>query len=377
MKRGLLGFFFASIFVVGLILGCNESRAGQAGGEPSSISGPATVAAPSPGPQPAGPARAVQAATTDKEDKGKPVDGPQILVTKAYHDFGGIGPGTYHSCEFTFKNVGTKTLKIENIQSTCGCSVPKLEKNDYEPGESGKIEVRFHAPSVNGETKKQLYIISNDPSNSRAQLELRAFVEVKVVAEPTEVSLRFDKPNAGLGSITIKSTDQQPFAITKFTTAPTGVMSCEIDPSKKATEFTLNPVVNMDVLSKNLSGVISIEVDHPQGGTQMVRYAATPKYEISRPRIILQNVKPGQKEQKEVVITSHYGDSLKIARSSSRTGLMKIAKQEIKDNALTLTVEITMPEKEASNRRYFSDELIVQFDNSEEVVIRSSGWFQN
>jgi hypothetical protein len=377
MKRGLLGCFFVFILGIGLILGCNESRAGQAAAEKPTISEQAAAAAPSPGPQPAGPAKA--AAQASEADKNKPesADGPKILVTKAFHDFGEIGPGTYHTCEFTFKNVGTKTLKIENIQSTCGCSVPQLKKNDYEPGESGTVEVRFHSPTINGETKKQLYIISNDSSNPRALLELRAFVAVKVQTEPTEVSLQLNKPNAGLGKITVKCTDNQPFAITKFSTSPDGVMSCAVDPQKKATEFVLEPQVNLEMLSKNPMGVMTIEVDHPQGGAQLVRYQALPKYEVSRPRIILQNVKPGQKEQKEVVITSHYGDSLKIAKSSSRTGLMKVGKQEIKENALTLTIEITMPEKEASGRRYFSDELTIQFDNSEEVVIRASGWFQN
>jgi hypothetical protein len=373
MKRGLLGCYFAVFAILGLILGCNESSAGQSVSAQPSASESVLASQPSPGPEPAGSAKPAE---IKKEDKAEPTDGPKILVTNAYHDFGNVGPGTYHTCEFTFRNVGTKTLKIENVQSTCGCSVPKLEKNDYEPGESGKVEVRFHAPTVKGETKKQLYIISNDVSNPRAQLELRAFVDVKVEVEPEEFSLFLNKPNAGLGPITIKCTDNRPFAITKVS-SPQEAITCEFDPKKKATEFTLTPKANLELLSKAPTGVLTIDVDHPLGGTLMVRYNTLPRYEINRPRIILQNIKPGYKEQKEVVITSHYGDSLKIAKSSSRTGLMKIVKQEIIDNALHLTIEISVPEQEAANRRYFSDELTIQFDNSEEAVIRASGWFKN
>ena len=90
--------------------------------------------------------------------------GPKILVTKEFHDFGDIGPASNHTCEFNFQNVGSEMLVIEKVQSTCGCSVPQLKKNDYAPGESGTVEVRFHSPSNKGETKKQLYILSNDPS---------------------------------------------------------------------------------------------------------------------------------------------------------------------------------------------------------------------
>lgn len=372
MKRGLLGFLFVLIFGLGLIFGCNESMAGQSDTGKISVKQETPTAAPSPGPAPAGPAKPAETQKPQKES----IDGPKILVTKEFHDFGEIGPGTYHNCTFVFKNIGNKTLKIENIQSTCGCSVPQLEKKEYEPGESGTVEVRFHAPTTSGETKKQLYIISNDPSNSRAQLELRAVVQVNVQTEPTEVSLMLNKPNAGLGPIKIKSTDGKPFRITKFT-SQADAFTCVFDPNAAATEFTLTPQVNLDTLSKNPTGVMTFEVDHPQGGIQMVRYSALPRYEINRPRIILQNVKPGQKEQKEVVITSHYGDSLKIAKSASRTGLMKIVKQEIKDNALTLTIEITMPEQDTTSRRYFSDELTIQFDNSQEVEVRISGWFKN
>ncbi|MEJ5259193.1 MAG: DUF1573 domain-containing protein [Anaerohalosphaeraceae bacterium] len=375
MKRGLFGFFFILIPGIALIFGCNESMAGQADVGKTSLKQETPAAAPSPGPAPAGPAKPAETKEPKKEDK-KSIDGPKILVTKEFHDFGDIGPGTYHSCTFTFKNIGNKTLKIDHVQSTCGCSVPQLEKKDYEPGESGTIEVRFHAPTTSGETKKQMYIVSNDPSNPRAQLEVRAVVDVKVQTEPTEVSLVLNKPNAGLGPIQIKSTDGKPFRITKFSSMADAI-TCVFDPNAAATEFTLTPQVDMDLLSKNPTGVMTIEVDHPQGGIQMVRYNALPRYEINRPRIILQNVKPGQKEQKEVVITSHYGESLKIASSSSRAGLMKIVKQEVKDNALTLTIEITAPEKEAANRRYFSDELMIRFDNSAEVEVRISGWFAN
>ncbi len=375
MKRGRVGFFFVFIPGIALILGCNESIAGQADAGKTPIKQQTPAAAPGPGPSPAAPAKPAETTEPKKEEK-KSIDGPKILVTKEFHDFGEIGPGTYHSCTFTFKNIGNKTLKIDHIQSTCGCSVPQLDKKDYEPGESGTVDVRFHAPTTSEETKKQLYIISNDPSNPRAQLEVRAVVQVKVQTEPTEVSLMLNKPNAGLGPIKIKSTDGKPFRITKFT-SQADAFTCVFDPNAAATEFTLTPQVNLDTLSKNPTGVMTFEVDHPQGGIQMVRYNALPRYEINRPRIILQNVKPGQKEQKEVVITSHYGESLKISSSTSRAGLMKIVKQEVKDNTLTLTIEITAPEKEAANRRYFSDELMIRFDNSAEAEVRISGWFAN
>lgn len=304
------------------------------------------------------------------------VKGPKILVTKEYHDFGSIGPATYHNCDFTFKNVGSETLKIEKVQSTCGCSVPQLKKMEYAPGEQGTVEVRFHAPSSKGETRKQLYIISNDPQIPRAQLELRAVVLIKVEVDPEEMSLMLNKPNAGVGAIRVKGTDDRPFSITKFSSTNNAI-TCDYNPTQKAVEFVLHPVADSDQLSKFPNGVIQVDVDHPQGGTLLVRYSTLPLYDVNRPRIIIQNVQPGQKEQKEVIIKSNYGETLEIAAVSSRLGYMEIIDREVEENALKLTIEISMPEKDSATRRYFSDELTITFENEQEVEVRISGWFQN
>lgn len=394
-------FCFLFVFITVLfITGCQESEAKDANDKPAlqeqkQASEPAAAQIPSiQAPTPAKPV--VKAASRPAEA----VKGPKLLVTKDVHDFGNVGPATDHVCNFTLQNIGTETLIIDTVQSTCGCSVPKMQKNEYAPGESGAIEVRFHAPSSKGTTKKQLYIISNDPSNPRAQLEIQATIQVNVEIEPHEVSLMLNKPNAGLVPITIKGLDDRKFSITKVTST-NNVISCPFDPTRKATEFVLQPVADTALLAKFLSGVISIEVDHPQGGTLLVRYSTLPQYEINRPRIILQNAKPGQVERKEVLITSHYGDTLKIKNSSSRMGMMKIVEQkmvespqttDIKDqpdlnmktveqqsgvNSLNLTIEISIPQQEAANKRYISDELKITFENDQEIVIRASGWFKN
>ena len=369
--RKVQNYCFLPVFIAAsMMIGCQESSAKKASKTtPAQIS--EKIAQPAAQPQ--------MSTAVKKKAEPKPAEtakGPKIIVTKEYHDFGEVGPGSNNVCDFTFKNVGTETLQIERVQSTCGCSVPQLKKNDYAPGETGTVEVRFHAPTHKGETKKQLYIISNDTSNPRAQIELHAIVSVKVEVNPEEVSLKLDKPNAGMGDLTVKGLDDQKFSITRVMTT-NNVITCDFDPAKKDTEFVLHPVVNMDLLAKNLNGVLQIEVNHPQGGTLLVRYTTLAQYEVNRPRIILQNAKPGETDLKDVMITSNYGNSLKITSAESRLGYMKIANQEIEGNILKLGIEITTPNQDATAKRYFSDELKIKFENNDEVSIRVSGWFKN
>ncbi|MBI4027385.1 MAG: DUF1573 domain-containing protein, partial [Verrucomicrobia bacterium] len=44
---------------------------------------------------------------------------------------------------FAFKNAGNYPVKILSVQSNCGCTTTKLDKNLYEPGESGQIVATF------------------------------------------------------------------------------------------------------------------------------------------------------------------------------------------------------------------------------------------
>lgn len=302
--------------------------------------------------------------------------GARVEVTKAVHDFGELAPDSINTCTFTFKNVGTDVLNIQQVQSTCGCSVPKLDKKEYQPGESGEVEVRFHAPAYKGNVTKHLYIVSNDTQNPRAQLEIKANVVVKVVVSPEQLELVYNKENGGIVPITVKSLDDQPFAITGITSTNNAVKA-EFDPQEKKTEFVLNPTVDTEQLSKNPAGILQIAVNHPQAKQVLVQYRMQPRYVVTRPRIILQNANPGETEVKDVQIRSNYGESVEIESASSREGNMEVVGTEpLEGDALKVMVQIQIPPQPDGNLRYFSDVLKIKLKNGYETDINCNGWFK-
>ena len=114
-------------------------------------------------------------------------DVPSIQVERSIHDFGRITDEASVTTSFRFTNTGTATLKIERIESSCGCTVPALEKLEYAPGESGEVTVEFDPRRREGPQNRAVTIVSNDPVRSRLPLTVRVDVVPLVKIEPRVV----------------------------------------------------------------------------------------------------------------------------------------------------------------------------------------------
>ncbi len=82
-----------------------------------------------------------------------PVD--EVLVLKeTEYDFGKIPQGKPVTHVFDVVNNGKDSLKIINVQASCGCTTPNWEKDKVqEPGEKTKITVGYNAASEGVFTK--------------------------------------------------------------------------------------------------------------------------------------------------------------------------------------------------------------------------------
>ncbi len=75
-------------------------------------------------------------------------------------DYGKIAKGANGEKTFIFTNTGDKPLIIKNIQSSCGCTVPKKPENPIMPGEKGEIKVSYDTNRLGG-FSKSITIFSN------------------------------------------------------------------------------------------------------------------------------------------------------------------------------------------------------------------------
>lgn len=86
---------------------------------------------------------------------------PEVLQLKqAEHDFGKIPQGRPATFDFEIVNIGKDSLKLENVQASCGCTTPEWSKDNIAPGATAKIKVGYNA-HAEGQFTKTVTIFYN------------------------------------------------------------------------------------------------------------------------------------------------------------------------------------------------------------------------
>ena len=100
---------------------------------------------------------------------------------------------TVHT-KITFKNKGTDTVIIKNINSSCGCIVPSLQKLQYNINESGFVEIIFNVSNRTGIQKKTVLV---ETDTKQYTIDLEYIIESPLTISSTSLvwieNKEFDK----------------------------------------------------------------------------------------------------------------------------------------------------------------------------------------
>lgn len=316
------------------------------------------------------PAEAAKAAVTGPS--------PTITFEKLVHDFGEVSPKSKNTYEFKFKNTGPVVLKIQRPKTSCGCTVAKLDKLDYAPGESGTIKVTYSTGSHGGASSKTIRVPSNDKKNATVKLTVKATVVEKVKYEPKSFRLSLKDKDFGLKPITLEAVDKQAFSIKSFKSR-SDLITAEFDLEAKAEKFTLVPKVDIEKLKGLTYGAIDIELTHPDCKKVNIRFNIQKRFTISPPTLTLYDIKPEKSVPKKLWIINNYGEDFEVESTSSRSGHIKVLNHEkVKTTSggtrYKFDLEITPPASEKPQR--FSDELVVKTKGGDELKVQCKGFFK-
>ena len=98
-----------------------------------------------------------------------------IAFTQTEHDFGTLEikqPAVYN---FEFSNTGKTPLVIQNVETSCGCTVPEWTKEPVKPGKTGTITIKYDA-EYPGMFSKSITVYYNG-KDSPVKLKIKGLVE--------------------------------------------------------------------------------------------------------------------------------------------------------------------------------------------------------
>lgn len=98
-----------------------------------------------------------------------------IGFSKEKHDFGTIPYKKEATYSFELSNPGKTMLIINDVKTSCGCTVPEWSKEPIRPGKKGQIKIKYDAayPGVFHKTVKVFY----NGEGSPISLEIKGEVE--------------------------------------------------------------------------------------------------------------------------------------------------------------------------------------------------------
>ncbi len=100
------------------------------------------------------------------------------------HDFGSVARGAKAEYEFVLTNNFAADIHISGVQSSCGCTTPRISKSLLKPYEKGTIVARLNSGSYLGQRHATITVTFDQPSFAQVQLQVAGYVHEDVLFDP-------------------------------------------------------------------------------------------------------------------------------------------------------------------------------------------------
>jgi hypothetical protein len=116
-------------------------------------------------------------------------DPPRLALAAPVFDFGSVERGTRVEHVFALPNSGSGVLRIEQVKSTCGCTVAVVSEREIAPGREGRVSVNLDTARLAGRTTKVVTVYTNDPTTPVVGLTLSGVVTTDLLVTPNPLYL--------------------------------------------------------------------------------------------------------------------------------------------------------------------------------------------
>lgn len=170
---------------------------------------------------------------------------------------------------FTLTNAGEKTLRIENVRPSCGCTVADVSDKSIQPGGSATITGTLDLPGRSGPISKSLTVLSNDPERPALALNIKGNLIRKIYFEPSGLSFaRIGVNDERTESIIVKtSLDDVEFEISEYSlidtvdNQPPEFFKVEMNPVVEGKEYRFDVATVPPLPNRSIRGNLVIKTN--------------------------------------------------------------------------------------------------------------------
>ena len=299
----------------------------------------------------------------------------RLVVDTNTYDFGTISMGAIKKGVFNLSNAGDKTLLIKEIDKCCG-AVISIDKNEIQPGQTVLLTAEYHASQGPGLFSKNITVHTNDPQNSEKTLTIKGTVIQTLEWSPKDFAIATFQ-HTDIPEIVIKSLDNKLFSIKKFASTNDS-FKADFDPGVKAAEFTLKPQADLDKLKtiKTSTGVISIELDHPDYPVISLSFQLIKPLQVSPSQIVATRVRKGEPVEKTLEIHDNSApanenifDKIELITASKSTKV-EMLKHDNLGNTCKIYLKITPSEDESKQAEtLLRDEVLIKMKDGRQLNV--------
>ncbi len=111
---------------------------------------------------------------------GTATGAPRIALETSALELGEMPNGEIAEREVVVRNDGDAPLVVESVTTSCGCTTAAVEPSTIAPGERGVLRIAFdsgaHGPDLRGPLMREVTLVSNDPAQPEATVEVTATI---------------------------------------------------------------------------------------------------------------------------------------------------------------------------------------------------------
>lgn len=189
--------------------------------------------------------------------------GPEIVFDHTKHNFGKIAESIrFASHRYPFTNTGNKTLFIQQVHTSCGCTTPDWTRDSIPPGGTGFIEARYETTNRFGDFKKSITVYSNAVLAPLVHLDiegdvLKEEIDPNAAPIPDMGQMAYSAPSITFNPLYDNQIDSQTIRITNQTPYTANFSAIESKDIPKYLKITSFPTT----LEPNETGKFSVVID--------------------------------------------------------------------------------------------------------------------